>query len=255
MSINQQVLYKKIEQAIVKRQHEFDELLPIILGLIKLIVFQKQTVNCRIKGNKQDWVGLPKDKSLFFTKPGNGLPIGNLTSQLFANVYLNDFDQFIKRDLKIKYYGRYVDDMVIINGDKKYLESLMGLVRDYLLNKFGLKLHPKKIKLTPASGGVLFLGMYLKPTVKLAGNRTKRNFYGLVNKLNHELIKNGGLSGWQIKKFYAIINSYLGFLGQTQSFGLKKKIIYLINKGADDYYWLDKRLVKINIKNYWLKRL
>ena len=85
--------------------------------------FIDPTKNCIVKGNKSDWNDLPLTKSLFHNQPKCGLPIGNLTSQVFANFYMDSFDHFVKHDLGIRYYGRYVDDFVIVHEDKKYLKN------------------------------------------------------------------------------------------------------------------------------------
>ena len=77
------------------------------------------------KSPKRAWEGLPKDKSLFNTKTGYGLPIGNLTRQVFANFYLTEFDHYIKHDLGIKCYLRYVDDFVTVHQDEGYLKYLI----------------------------------------------------------------------------------------------------------------------------------
>ena len=87
--------------------------------LMREIIFNDPTLDCEMRGTSKDWEGLPKDKSLFHVPEGRGLPIGNLTSQLFSNVYLNVLDQFVKRTLGEKYYGRYVDDFFIIGTDRK----------------------------------------------------------------------------------------------------------------------------------------
>lgn len=97
-----------------------------------MIIFSDPTKNCIIKGKRKDWNGLPKGKSLFSAENGCGLPIGNLTSQLFGNVYLNKLDHFIKNELKIKYYGRYVDDMLIVHQDKHYLKRVAFEIKNYL---------------------------------------------------------------------------------------------------------------------------
>lgn len=90
----------------------------MIIDLCRKVIYHDPVNHCIIKGNKSDWDNLPRDKSLFYTPDNCGLPIGNLTSQVFANFYMNSFDHFIKHNLKIRYYGRYVDDCVIGNtGD------------------------------------------------------------------------------------------------------------------------------------------
>jgi retron-type reverse transcriptase len=89
---------------------------------------------------------------------GTGLPLGNLTSQLFANVYMNVFDQFVKHKLKVKNYIRYADDFVFLSTDKVYLENLIPKVRDFLMDKLKLTLHPNKIFLQTMASGIDFLG-------------------------------------------------------------------------------------------------
>lgn len=90
--------------------------------------------------------------------PCVGLPLGNLTSQLLVNIYMNEFDQHMKHVLKVEYYIRYADDFVILHQDKKYLESLLGSISSFLENKLKLSLHPDKVFIKTFSSGVDFLG-------------------------------------------------------------------------------------------------
>ena len=99
--------------------------MPFVMDLLKAVIFNDPVKNCIIKGKASDWKGLPPSKSLFHAAPDKGLPIGNLTSQFFGNVYLNTFDHFVKEKLKIRHYGRYVDDMVLIHPDKSYLKACL----------------------------------------------------------------------------------------------------------------------------------
>src|SRR3989338_6013738 len=87
-----------------------------------------------------------------------GLPLGNLTSQLFVNIYMNEFDQFMKHKLKIKYYIRYADDFVIFSRDKVGLENSIPQIRDFLKEKLKLELHPDKVFIKTLASGVDFLG-------------------------------------------------------------------------------------------------
>jgi RNA-directed DNA polymerase len=120
---------------------------------------------------------------IYSFKP-NGLPLGNLTSQLFANVYLNELDQFVKHKLRIKYYIRYADDFVIFSEDKKYLEYLIPIIEDFLQNELKLTLHPDKVFIKTLSSGVDFLGwmnffdhrVLRKTTKKRMLKRIKDNF-------------------------------------------------------------------------------
>jgi len=94
----------------------------------------------------------------FNTKPNIGLPLGNLTSQLFVNVYMNKFDQFMKHKLKAKYYIRYADDFAIFSENKNYLEKMIPEISDFLETELKLKLYPNKVFIKTLSAGVDFLG-------------------------------------------------------------------------------------------------
>ena len=86
------------------------------------------------------------------------MPIGNLTSQLFANIYLNELDHFVKDRLGVKCYVRYMDDFVILDTDKNRLFELRKLIKSFLNDKLNLKLHPKKSEYFPIEKGIDFLG-------------------------------------------------------------------------------------------------
>lgn len=131
--------------------------------LTETIVMLDPTKECRAIGKKSDWDDLPHSKSLFHSPQGCGLPIGNLTSQLFSNVYLNQFDQFMKRELHCKHYGRYVDDFYVVSCDKKWLELLVPKVSEFLSERLGLKIHEGKTKIHSVTKGVEFLGAFILP--------------------------------------------------------------------------------------------
>src|SRR3989338_162192 len=97
-------------------------------------------------------------KKIIFSFEPNGLPLGNLTSQLFSNVYLNEFDQFVKHKLKVKYYIRYADDFIIFLQNKSYLENIIPLIGSFLQNDLKLTLHPNKIFIKTLYSGIDFLG-------------------------------------------------------------------------------------------------
>ncbi|MFH1049229.1 MAG: reverse transcriptase/maturase family protein [Patescibacteria group bacterium] len=112
--------------------------------------------------------------SSFSSKTGIGLPLGNLTSQLFVNIYMNEFDQFVKHKLKVKYYIRYADDFVILSDNRNYLENLIFLISEFLSNKLKLQLHPDKISIKTLNSGVDFLGWVHFPYHRVLRTTTKR---------------------------------------------------------------------------------
>lgn len=112
------------------------------------------------------------------------MPIGNLTSQIFANVYLNALDHYVKHDLSMRYYGRYVDDFVLVHQDREYLRALIPIITDFLMFTLKLTLHPRKIYLQHYSKGVPFLGVIIRPNHISSGKRIKGNFYDAIARNN-----------------------------------------------------------------------
>lgn len=108
------------------------------------------------------------------TGPGKGLPLGNLTSQMLVNIYMNSFDQFCKHKLKARHYIRYADDFVILSEDKKHLESLVPLIKEFLSVRLKLDLHPKKLFIKTFSSGVDFLGWVHFPDHKVLRSSSRR---------------------------------------------------------------------------------
>lgn len=128
------------------------------------------------------WQGLPSNKSLFNQKKGRGLPIGNLTSQLLSNVYLDQLDRFVQFELGYKHYGRYVDDFYIVVTEEQYPQLLKDIraIRSFL-ERLELELHPGKTKIYYPEQGVDFLGAVLYPGAIVPGKRVTHNFYETYN--------------------------------------------------------------------------
>ncbi|MBI2454081.1 MAG: group II intron reverse transcriptase domain-containing protein [Parcubacteria group bacterium] len=137
-----------------------------------------------------------------------GLPIGNLTSQLFANVYLNELDQFVKHKLKIRHYLRYTDDFVLIGNSVNLLEKQLNKIRSFLKNYLQLDFHPKKIILKKFHQGTDFLGYIQFPHYRILRPKTKRRILKKVGK---------GISEQSLQ-------SYLGVLSHANSFKLSEEI-------------------------------
>lgn len=112
----------------------------------------------------------------FAVSSGRGLPLGNLTSQLFSNVYLNRLDQYVKRVLRVSYYLRYADDFLMISDQRAHLAELVTTLRDFLDKRLRLQLHPGKISLSKWHNGVDFLGYVSFPHHRILRTKTKRRF-------------------------------------------------------------------------------
>jgi len=148
--------------------------------------------------------------SFYSTKKGKGLPLGNLTSQLLVNIYMNEFDQFVKHKLKAKYYIRYADDFVVLSENKQWLEKMLAEINDCLSRKLKLQLHPDKVYIKTLSSGVDFLGWVNFPDHKVLRTVTKRKMFRNIK------LKEGKRETMQ---------SYLGMLGHGNAYRLKQKII------------------------------
>jgi retron-type reverse transcriptase len=137
-----------------------------------------------------------------------GLPLGNLTSQLLVNIYMNEFDQFVKRELKVKYYIRYADDFVVLNEDKKYLENILEKMEEFLENKLKLQMHPDKVYIKTIASGVDFLGWVQFPKHIVLRTSTKRRMLkNIQNNMKPETIQ-----------------SYLGMLKHGNGYKLERTI-------------------------------
>jgi RNA-directed DNA polymerase len=142
---------------------------------------------------------------------GKGLPIGNLTSQIFTNIYLNELDQFIKHKLKIKYYVRFADDMLFLGNSKPDIENIVPLINEHLNNKLGLAPHPDKTIVRHINQGIDFLGYIIFPHHRLVRNKTIRRMH---KKLNIRLANqyNGKELPTELRQS---VNSYLGLLSHA----------------------------------------
>ncbi len=153
-----------------------------------------------------------------------GLPLGNVVSQLFSNVYLCELDQFIKHQLRIKYYIRYCDDFVIVEDGMEKFESYISKIDAFLKNNLKLELHPNKIVVRKYHQGVDFLGYVVFPYHKIVRVKTRdRMLKNIVVKVN--ALKNKEMSE---EKFNKTLQSYLGVLTHCNSYDLREEILKLI---------------------------
>ena len=197
--------------------------------LTREIVLLNPVSDCHIVGDSSEWDDLAFDKSLFNSPEGCGLPIGNLTSQLFSNVYLNKLDQFMKRELKCQHFGRYVDDFYVVSADREWLLSIVPRVREFMASELGLAFHEGKLQIVSVRQGVEYLGAWLKPHRIYAS----RNCVGRIGR------KLDALALEQPEKWYAPLNSYCGLLSHGNNFNVRRKLLIerhrFIDYGMFDY--------------------
>ncbi len=218
MSIDHRILYDILEKEVNKQNKSF-QWKEDILWLIKQIIFHKPTDNYVKKGNPELFKLVPARKSLFHSSLNKGLPIGNYSSQFFANFYMNELDQFIKRELGIEHYVRYVDDFILIHEYKNELKRLKKEIETFLEEKLDLKLHNEKTKLQSVKTGIDFLGYFIKPNYVLVRRR-------VVKKMKEKLHDAARLPmhSSDLPSILATVNSYLGHFRHSASFNLRNNI-------------------------------
>lgn len=140
----------------------------------------------------------------FHVVSGKGLPLGNVTSQLFANVYLNELDQHIKHVLKEKFYIRYCDDFIIVHSDEDHLTRLVPEINRFLQSQLQLYLHPRKIQIRKLSHGIDFLGYVALPHYRVLRTKTKRRMFKKITRRN--------------------LQSFLGMLQHCKGYTLAQKL-------------------------------
>ena len=185
--------------------------------VLRALLVENPLVGC-VKHPHSRWKELPPDKSLFCTGEGKGLPIGNLTSQILANYFLNPLDQWLSRDCAFLSYGRYVDDFYLVHNSKAALVEMIPRIRAFVCDELGLQLHPKKIHLQPVVKGVLFLGAFHHHDHAKLSRRLKGNMWECLDELNGRAeSRRGKLSKADVDWALPKVNSYLGLAGQLSA--------------------------------------
>ena len=223
MSIHKPTLWKMLEAFLNERYNAPDK--EIIMWLTKMIVLHSPEDNCVRKMPKSMWDGLPDNKSLFTNGKDYGLPIGNLSSQMFANFYLTEFDKWMSSQFE---YGRYVDDFFVVDTDKKKILDAIPHMREQLA-KVEVVLHHDKIYIQHYTKGMKFIGGVSKMKRLYAGNRTIDNFKQAILRLNDIEDKAS-----EAEHAVQAINSYIGFMIHRNSFNKRKEALSLL-----DASWLD----------------
>lgn len=183
---------------------------------------------------------------LIETAPNTGIPIGNLTSQLFANAYLNELDEYVKRVLRVKKYIRYMDDFILILDSEKQAKEFKSLIQDFLFKKLELELSPQKVKIGCIREGIPFVGYFLKPhSIRVRGASLRRSQLK-VKKAYRSLLQEEDFdleSAWDEKyvKQSKFFKSWSSYYGRT-----------LV---ADNSYWLHYRMIEeLKAYRFFLKR-
>jgi RNA-directed DNA polymerase len=221
MSIDKHILYDCIRS----RCSDHD-----ILWLVRTIIYHDPTKNYLLKSSGSLLKKIPRQKSLFGIKEEKGLPIGNLTSQFFANVYLNGLDQFIKHTLKCRFYMRYMDDLVLMYPEKEKLFDWKEKISNYIDEKLDLSLNHSRTRIQPLNNGIDFLGYIVRPGYVLCRNRVVNNLKARLRLFKQKLIRiQGSIEVIKydyevLEKLFACLNSYLAHFKHGNTFELARRV-------------------------------
>lgn len=185
-------------------------------ALAELVLFHDPRENFTLQSSPERLTLIPPHKSLFKKPRGKGLPIGNLSSQFFANVYLDVLDQYVKHRIGAAYYIRYVDDFVLLHESPEWLNSARERMEELLALRLALHLNPSKTILQPIERGIDFVGHEVRPWRRLTRRRTVNN---AMHRLEH--MPSGHV--------YQAANSYFGLLCQAaDSYGDRRRLARLV---------------------------
>ena len=209
----------------------YEQDLDLVFWLTEVIVRHRPQDDCIRQGNLKLWRILPKNKSLFYIEWMRGEPIGNLTSQLFANFYMSFFDEWAIKAAEERgaKYVRFVDDFSFVCKTKEDAIYFKRASRNQLRYILNIQMHPNKIYIQEVKKGIKMVGGVIKPGRAYLSNRTVGNFINAVSYLE-EACKNCDKEA--IYANVRSINSYLGFLIHYQSYGIRRKAFSELH-----YFW------------------
>lgn len=237
MSIQKDKLWQMIVELIESEYKGEDK--EVLLYLTKETLYNEPQKNCVRTSPVEMWDKLPKEKSLFTNERNIGLPIGNLTSQLFANFYMWKIDAEMKK--RHAGYARYVDDGWIIDRDKrKVLQSVKNL--SSMLEEYGVHLHKKKFYCQSAYKGLKVIGVVIKPHRVYVSNRTRCKCRQKI--YNYNVIRP---SKQKARKLQASMNSYLGLMKQYQAYNLQIELLGMIGRKWRKYVAPSKNKNKLKL--------
>ena len=221
MSLPRKKLYLRIKWGLDKQFAMFKtdragyELYMTCLFLWHQVIMDDPAPKSYRRGNASDWESLPPEKSLYNRDAGQGIVIGNLTSQLASNIYLDQLDRYIKYDLGYEYYGRYVDDFVRIVPAEQYEKALRDnkKIEAFMRDNLELTLHSKKVYVQPVDKGVNFIGCRIYPHTLYPSNRLQQKLDQAVRKF----VETKGAN-------MATLLSYLGLMQHLNAHKFIKKV-------------------------------
>ena len=228
MSIPRELLREKV-QAMMRKVLPATglpmDIQSLVVWLTDVFTLHDPLTGCRIRGTAYDWDGLPPSKSLWYSPDGVGLPIGDLTSQLYSNIFLNELDWFVVRHLGCRHYGRYVDDFYLLSPSRVELREWLARLVPFA-GTLGMRIHPRKIVLQPVSlpdrhhrvPPLEFLGAVVYPYYRHCTHRTVAKYRIRSRDWAMQLERDMPAAAYQA--CFQSYMSYRGYLGHFRAYGV-----------------------------------
>ena len=247
MRIPKPLLWQRLE-AFINAKYDFHDK-DLLLWLTKMVVFHSPEKNCILNSPPDMWRNLKPSKSLFRTDDDKGIPIGNLTTQLFANFYMAQMDEKAKELFSgLNYhYVRFVDDFVIICDDKKQMLQRVRTLEDYIEKELHLKVHKDKKYCQLVSHGVSYVGAFIKNGRTYLSSRTLARFKERIVGFNRILDKDV-VTIFDLTRIECVVNSYLGFCVRHRTYRKRRKYICMFVPSFWKYFYVKGHYQSIHIK-------
>lgn len=243
MSIDKHVLFDLLKKDLAR--HADRGKADGLLYLLHRIIFHDCTKDYSFKGDPVMLGKVPAHKSLFSNPPDRGLPIGNLTSQFLSNVYLNELDQFVKHELKCRFYIRYVDDFVLVSANRGQLSAWRQAIEDFLAKRLMLRLKSPGV-VRRIADGVNFLGYIVRPRYILSRRRVVSNLKARLRDFRSAMVFSGVtndksfqkyvMTSEMVKSLRQTLSSYIGHFKHADSFNLLQSIWHRHNWLAEYFF-------------------
>lgn len=251
MSIDKRILWAKMEPFI--RETYKGKCMNILLNITHIVVFHCPEKLCVFNTDTAEWAKhVESHKSLFGNDDYHGMPIGNLTTQIFANFLLSYFDDYVITWMQSHgqpaYYVRFVDDFVVVCRDKRLLSQMIKGLRLYLQADLQIRLHTDKFHFQPASHGMMFVGAYLKNHRIYLSNRTFARFEERIHGFNAMLENKHTVTYADIRRIEQVINSYLGFCKGKRTYARRRQLLLKFGHAFYQYFYIDGHYERVKIK-------
>ena len=241
MSIDKRILWNRLEAFI--KQNYTGEYLAQVLYVTHTVVFHQPERDCVFNTNPDEWAQYIDDnKSLFGNDSCHGMPIGNLTTQIFANFYMSEFDVwaqwwFLEKGL-VPYYIRFVDDFLVVCESKPMLKAFVGEAAEYLRANLGATLHKNKYHFQKASHGVKFVGAYVRNHRLYLANRTVARFAERIHGYADMFTNKECITFADLQRVQQVTNSYLGFCKGKRTYNIRKNLLLRFPSGFYKYLYI-----------------